>query len=98
MGQVKKYNVAEKKAVNSYLQKLKSISIKDCDIENLQDIRNVKVDSNKSKEERVLQCISLIGNPYCFKVGDMVVKVAFSENSHSFQEKMEYLLKNADSD
>ena len=31
MGQVKRYNVAEKKAVNSYLQKLKSISIKDFD-------------------------------------------------------------------
>ena len=98
MGQVKRYNVAEKKAVNSYLQKLKGVSIKDCDTEKLRDIQEVKIDSKKDKEERILQFITLIGNPYCFKFGDMVVKVSFSDNGGSFQEKMETLLKSTNSE
>lgn len=88
------YNADETNTASIYLQKLKNVSIMECDIGKLQDIREVKIDSKKKKEERLIQFISQIGNPYCFRVGDVAVKVAFAEAGDSFQKTMELLLKN----
>ena len=94
MEQARKYNADKKNAASEYLQKLKNVSIIECETAKLQDIRDVKIDSKKRKEERLLQFLSQMGNPYCFKVGDVAVKVSFAKEGASFQETMELLLKN----
>ena len=47
--------------------------------EELVDIRNVKIDRNLPSDERIRSFIEQIKNPYCFKVGDTVVKVSFAD-------------------
>ena len=47
--------------------------------EELVDIRNVKIDRTLPSDERVRSFIEQIKNPYCFKVGDTVVKVSFAD-------------------
>ncbi|MBM6721493.1 DUF6870 family protein [Pseudoflavonifractor phocaeensis] len=45
----------------------------------LVDIRDVKLDSRLEQSERIRSFLRQIKNPYCFKVGDIVVNVAYTE-------------------
>ena len=51
--------------------------------EELVDIRNVKIDHTLPSDERVRSFIEQIKNPYCFKVGDTVVKVSFADTPNT---------------
>ena len=43
-------------------------------------------------EERIKRFIGEVKNPYCFRVGDVVVKTVFSEDGGSFGERFERML------
>lgn len=47
-------------------------------MDSLVDIRDVKVDQTKSSEERIRSYVEQIKNPYCFRVGNVKVRVAYS--------------------
>ena len=47
--------------------------------EALVDIRDVKLDSSMGQAERVKSFLAQIKNPYCFRVGDVVVNVAYTK-------------------
>ena len=51
--------------------------------EELVDIRNVKIDHTLPSDERIRSFIEQIKNPYCFKVGDTVVKVSFADTPNT---------------
>lgn len=51
----------------------------DKSMDSLIDIRNIKLDRNLGQAERVRSYLQQIKNPYCFKVGDVVVNVAYTE-------------------
>ena len=75
------------------LNEMKNADLQTCNIDDLVDIRDVKVDKSKSQEEKLFDFIEKIKNPYLFKVGNTVVKVRFSENNtQSFQDKMENII------
>lgn len=46
----------------------------------LVDIRDVKLDDRLSQSERVKSFVQQIKDPYCFKVGEVIVRVAYAEN------------------
>ena len=48
----------------------------DKSIDELVDIRDVKLDSSLGQAERIQSFLQQIKNPYCFRVGDVVVNVA----------------------
>lgn len=75
------------------LNEMKNADLQKCNIEDLVDIRDVKIDKSKSQIEKLMDFIDKIKNPYLFKVGDTVVKVRFSDNNtQSFQQKMENII------
>lgn len=45
----------------------------------LVDIRDVKLDSSLSQAERIKSFVQQIKNPYCFKVGNVVVNVTYAK-------------------
>lgn len=47
--------------------------------ETLVDLRDVKLDSSMSQTERIQSYLKQIKNPYCFRVGDVVVNVAYTK-------------------
>ena len=51
----------------------------DKSIDELVDIRDVKLDSSLGQAERIQSFLQQIKNPYCIRVGDDVVKVAYTE-------------------
>ena len=46
------------------------------------------LDAGLSQEERVQQLVAQTKNPYCFRYGDMAVKLEFSDNAPPLQEVM----------
>lgn len=73
--------------------KMKNVDVRTVDRSTLKDINDVIVDTTLSKEERLHSFIEQIGNPYCYKCGDLVVKVSFAENtSATLEDRLEHYL------
>lgn len=49
----------------------------------LVDIRDVMIDKSLTLEERVKSYVEQIKDPYCFKVGDVVVRVSYAGKDES---------------
>ena len=62
-------------------------------IDDLVDIQNVRINHNQPKEQRIMQYISDIKNPYCFKVDDMVIRVEFLDTGVTLQESLSSYIK-----
>ena len=54
-------------------------NIKEVNKDDLVDIRSVVVDTSLPPEQRMMDYLEKIKNPYCFRVGDVVVNVAYTE-------------------
>lgn len=74
------------------LRKMKDIDIRTVDKNQLIDLNSVEIDESKPVEERILSFIQQIRNPYCFRVGDVAVKVVYKENGPTFQQNLEDML------
>lgn len=74
------------------LKEMKNKNFEDLNSNELVDIKNIEIDTSKPKIEKLIDFIETIKNPYLFKVGDIIVKIKFSNNNQSFQEKMENII------
>lgn len=70
------------------IEAMKNIDIRTVDINTLRDIRDVKVNTDLPKEERVLDFIRQIGNPYCYRHGKYVVKISFADTDVTLEQRM----------
>ena len=66
----------------------------DADIEQLTDIRNIKIDKNLSQENRQAQFLKQVGNPYLLRRGSMMIKVRIANNGLSMEQAFDNLLLN----
>ena len=73
---------------------LLDMDFSDANIEQLTDIRNIKVDKNLSQEKRQAQFLKQVGNPYLLRRGSMMIKVSFANNGLSMEQAFENLLLN----
>lgn len=80
---------------NIDFEKLKNIDIITVDKEELVDIKDINIDLTLPYELRILNYIEQIKNPYCYKMGDVVVKIEFdeSENALTFEECINNYIK-----
>ncbi|MDY3727571.1 MAG: hypothetical protein SO015_05375 [Wujia sp.] len=76
------------------LEEMKAVDIRTVRREDLVDIRDVHIDRTLPKEERIKDFIRQIKNPYCYKCGDVVVKVEFSDTDLTLEDCMEHYLRN----
>ncbi len=53
------------------------------DISELVDIRDITIDTSLPVEERVKSYIQQIKDPYCFRVGDVKVRVSYSDTDRT---------------
>lgn len=70
------------------IEAMQNVDIRSVDPDTLRDIRDVKVNTDLPKQERILDFIRQIGNPYCFRHGKYVVKVSFSDTDVTLEERM----------
>ena len=70
------------------MEAMKNVDIRTVDIDTLRDIRDVKVNTDLPKEERILDFIRQIGNPYCYRHGKYVVKISFTDTNVTLEQRM----------
>lgn len=66
----------------------------DVDIEDLTNVRKIKIDKNLPQEKRQAQYLKQVGNPYLLRRGSMMIKVSFANNGLSMEQAFENLLLN----
>ena len=68
------------------LKEMSGVALETADKRLLADAGSVKLDYSLPKDERIESYLSQIKNPYCFRLGDMCVKLAFPQDAPSLQE------------
>ena len=61
-------------------------------LDSLVDIRSVKIDSTQPVEKRIISFVEQIKNPYLFKVGNTVVRVAYANTQTTINDNFANLL------
>lgn len=62
--------------------------IRTVDRDSLVDIRNVKIDPGLSKPDRIKSFVNQIGNPYCYRDGDVVVGISYADTDVSLEDRL----------
>lgn len=70
------------------IKSLRDVDIRMVDPDTLRDIRDVKVNVELPKQERMLDFIKQIGNPYCYRHGKYVVKVSYTDTDVTLQDRL----------
>lgn len=73
---------------------MKDIDIRSVDKSNLVDLDTIQIDSTKPVQERIQSFLQQIQNPYCFRIGEVAVKVNYRSDGPSFQQNFEDVLRN----
>lgn len=68
------------------LKKKDLVNIDAVDAKSLKDIRDVRINTDLPKEERITEFLRQIGNPYCFRCNGYVVQVSFSETERTLED------------
>ena len=71
------------------IEEMKAIDVRSVDPETLVDVTGIVIDVSLSKEERKAEYLRQVKNPYCFRVGDVVVKNVYSNDGVTLQERFE---------
>ena len=74
------------------LDRLKNMSIEQCEPDQLVDLRSVSIDKNLPVPDRMCSFVKQIKNPYLFKVDDITVKVEFSSGKSLEDSLLTFLL------
>ncbi|WP_300347202.1 DUF6870 family protein [uncultured Oscillibacter sp.] len=70
------------------IEAMQNVDIRTVDPDTLRDIRDVTVNADLPKRERILDFIRQIGNPYCYRHGKYVVKVSFTDTDVTLEDRM----------
>ena len=60
----------------------------------LVDIRTVNIDRSLPTVEKVKSFVAQVNDPYCFCVGDVVVRVAYANTNNTLNDQFSNLLAN----
>ena len=76
------------------LKAMQEVDVRTVDPATLKDIRDVHVNMDLPKQERILDFIRQIGNPYCYRHGKYVVKVSFSDTDITLEQCLLSYIRN----
>lgn len=63
------------------LKRMQSLHIMDLKREELTDIRDIRIDTEKCVESRVRSFLEQTGNPFAMRVGDYILQIGFMEGA-----------------
>jgi len=80
---MKKYGVDK---IIEKIEKYKNMDLNDINPDDIPDIKELKIDKRKPKEERILDFLTVVENPYVFKINGRLVQIRFSDNTNKTAE------------
>lgn len=75
------------------IHELASVNIESVNKQDLIDVSGFSFDTAIPQEQRAAQLLETIKNPYCFRVGDMGVKLEFTDNAPALHDLFTDFLK-----
>lgn len=75
------------------LEQMKKTDICTVDRDSLVDITDIHIDEKLPRAQRFAEFMRRVGNPYCFRCGKVVVKVAFADTDATLEEQLEHYLE-----
>lgn len=86
-----KYNIEE---IKEKLERCRNMKLEDVTLENVDEISSIKIDRRKSSNERILDFLIKVKNPYIFNVNGKLVKMSFSDTDKTAEDCLTNVLKN----
>ena len=62
--------------------------LKSVDKDHLTDIQSVTIDPKLSKQERIRSFVRQVGNPYCYRDGDVVVGIRYADTEITLEDRL----------
>ena len=87
---MEKYNIKE---LEEKIKKYRYIKVNETNIDDVDELSEIKISRKKSKEEKILDFISKTKNPYIFKVNDKLVKIEFNDTGTNAEEAITNIIK-----
>ena len=75
------------------IEQLSSVDIQAVSKEDLVDVSGTTFDNSKPLTQRIAQILQITGNPYCFRVGDLCVKLEFLDSAPPLQDAFSSFLQ-----
>lgn len=75
------------------LAQMKNVDIRTVDRGSLVDITEVQIDGKIPQKQRFDDFLRQIKNPYCYRCGNVVVKISFSDTDATLEDRLEQYLK-----
>ena len=75
------------------IEQLSSVDIQAVSKEDLVDVSGLAFDNTVPREQRAVQVLRKVKNPYCFRVGDMGVKLEFLDSAPPLQDAFSSFLQ-----
>lgn len=89
-----KITTNEIKALEQKLEKCRHIRLEDVNPDDVDEISDIKIDKRKSSNERIIDFLRKVKNPYIFKVNGKLVKMSFSNTEKTADDCLTNVLKN----
>ena len=86
-----KYNIKE---LEEKLNRCKNMKLDDINPDDVDELSSIKIDRRKSSDERILDFLTQVKNPYVFKVNGKLVRMGFAENGPTAEECLTNVLEN----
>ena len=86
-----KYNIKE---LEEKINRCKNMKLEDINLDDVDEISSIKIDRRKSSNERILDFLTQVKNPYVFKVNGKLVRMSFSENGPTTDDCLTRVLEN----
>lgn len=87
----KKYNIQE---LEEKLKRCRNMKLEYVTLDDVDELSSIKIDRRKSSNERILDFLIKVKNPYIFKVNGRLVRMRFSENGPTADECLTNMLEN----
>lgn len=78
-----KYNIEE---LEEKIIKCKRVKIEDVNIDNVDKLSEIKISKKKKGDERILDYIKKVSNPYLLNINGIIVRLEFLHNGKSAEE------------
>jgi len=86
-----KYNIEE---IKEKLERCKNMKLEDVTLDDGDEISSIKIDKRKPSNERILEFLMKVKNPYIFKVNGKLVRISFSDTDKTAEGCLTNVLKN----
>lgn len=76
------------------LKKYENIPLSEININDVDEITDIKINKRKSSNDRILDFLNTVKNPYVFKHNGRLVRIGFADTNKTADECLTNVLKN----